>query len=57
MVWAAGWFDRNVRELYEMLYQYEFDYVFDSTNFTKAFHFQPTSYAGGVHITTQAYRQ
>jgi nucleoside-diphosphate-sugar epimerase len=57
MVDVAGWFDHNVRELYEMLYQYEFDYVFDSTKFTKAFHFQPTSYAEGVQITTQAYRQ
>jgi nucleoside-diphosphate-sugar epimerase len=29
MVWVAGWFDRTVRELCEMLYQYEVDY---STN-------------------------
>ena len=34
---VAGFFDTTVRELYEMLYQYEFDYVFDSTKFTKAF--------------------
>ena len=57
MVWVAGWFDRTVRELHEMLYQYEFEYVFDSTKFTKAFHFQPTSYAEGVHTTAQAYMQ
>ena len=31
MLWLAGWFDTTVRELYEMRYQYEFDYIFDST--------------------------
>jgi nucleoside-diphosphate-sugar epimerase len=54
MLKLAGWFDSNVRELYEMLYQYEFDYVFDSTKFTKAFRFQPTPYAEGVRTTAQA---
>ncbi len=54
MLWVAGWFDTTVRELYEMLYQYEFDYVFDSTKFAKAFRFQPTSYAEGVRRTAQA---
>jgi nucleoside-diphosphate-sugar epimerase len=57
MIWVAGWFDTTIRELYEMLYQYEFDYVFDSTKFMKAFHFQPTSYPEGVHRTAQAYLQ
>jgi nucleoside-diphosphate-sugar epimerase len=57
MVWAAGWFDTTIGELYEMLYQYEFDYVFDSTKFMKAFDFQPTPYPEGVHRTAQAYRQ
>ena len=57
MLRVAGWFDTTVRELYEMLYQYEFDYIFDSTKFTTAFRFQPTSYAEGVRRTTQAYQQ
>jgi len=35
MVWGAGWFDSNIREVYEMLYQYESDYVFDSTKFPR----------------------
>jgi hypothetical protein len=35
----AGWFDTTVRELYGMLYQYEAEYIFDSTKFTKAFRF------------------
>jgi nucleoside-diphosphate-sugar epimerase len=57
MLWAARWFDTTVQELYEMLYQYEFDYIFDSTKFTKAFGFQPTSYVEGVRRTVRAYRQ
>jgi len=57
MIWLAGLFDPTVRELYEMLYQYEFDYVFDSTKFTKAFGFQPTSYAEGTIITSEAYKE
>src|SRR5258708_209710 len=57
MLRVAGWFDTTVRELYEMLYQYEFDYIFDSTKFTTAFRFQSTSYAEGVRRTAQAYRQ
>jgi len=57
MLRLAGWFDTIVRELYEMLYQYEFDYIFDSTKFTETFRFQPTSYAEGVRRTAQSYRQ
>src|ERR1700737_640987 len=55
MLRIAGWFDTTVRELYEMLYQYEFDYIFDSTKFTETFSFQPTSYAEGVRRTAHAY--
>ncbi|HXM95939.1 MAG TPA: NAD-dependent epimerase/dehydratase family protein [Candidatus Dormibacteraeota bacterium] len=57
MLKIVGWFDTTVREMYEMLYQYEFEYIFDSTKFTQAFRFPPTSYAEGIHITAQAYRQ
>jgi len=52
----AGWFDTATRELYEMLYQYEFDYIFDSTKFMKAFNFQPASYSEGIHRSVQACR-
>ena len=44
----------NIRELYEMLYQYEDDYIFDSSKFTKTFRFQPTAYAEGIRRTGQA---
>jgi nucleoside-diphosphate-sugar epimerase len=56
MLWLAGWFDTTIRESYEMLYQYEFDYAFDSTKFMEAFHFQPTPYPEGIHRTAQAYQ-
>jgi nucleoside-diphosphate-sugar epimerase len=54
MLWLAGWFDTTIRESHEMLYQSEFDYVFDSTKFMEAFHFQPTPYPEGIHRTAQA---
>lgn len=56
MLWLAGWFDTTIRESNEMLYQSEFDYVFDSTKFMEAFHFQPTPYPEGIHRTAQAYQ-
>lgn len=51
----AGLFDRTTRELYEMLYQNEHDYLFDSTKFDTTFAFAPTSYEEGVRITAAAY--
>jgi len=55
MVRIAGWFDSNVRESYEMLYQSESEYLFDSSKFTEAFGFEPTSYARGIHLTAAAF--
>jgi len=57
MLKLAGWFDTTVRESYEMLYQSEFDYVFDSSKFTREFHCQPTSYAEGIRKTAGASQQ
>jgi hypothetical protein len=45
----------DVRESYEMLYQSEAPYLFDSSKFAAAFGFEPTSYARGVHLTAAAY--
>lgn len=47
----AGWFDSDIRESYEMLYQSDSPYVFDSTKFAKAFRVEPTSYAEGIRRT------
>jgi nucleoside-diphosphate-sugar epimerase len=55
--WAirlGGIFDRTTAELYEMLYQYEFDYLFDSSKFENAYSFQPTSYEQGIRATAIA---
>lgn len=55
LVRIAGLFDSNIREIYEMLYQNDSEYLFDSTKFTQAFNFQPTSYADGIQFTAAAY--
>ncbi len=53
---VAGLFDSTVRESYEMLYQSDSDYSFDSSKFAKAFDFEATSYAEGIRLTAAAYK-
>jgi nucleoside-diphosphate-sugar epimerase len=48
LIKLAGLFDQNTRESYEMLYQYDSAYLFESTKFSKTFSFEATSYAEGV---------
>ncbi len=48
MVWAGGWLDRTVRETKEMLYQYDRDYLFDATKFTRTFGAAATPYVEGA---------
>lgn len=52
---VAGLFHALVGELPEMLYQNEFDYVFDSSKFARAFGGRPTSYAEGIRETARSY--
>ena len=47
-------FNSIVRESLEMLYQNEFDYLFDSTKFEKEFSFKPTSYEDGIFETVSS---
>lgn len=56
MIRMGGLFDRTTAELHEMLYQYAFDYRFDSSKFEKAYHFTPTPYEEGIKATAAAYR-
>jgi nucleoside-diphosphate-sugar epimerase len=56
MLKLVGLLNSDVRELGEMLYQYESPYLFDSTKFTKAFEFEPTAYADGIEQTAVAYK-
>jgi nucleoside-diphosphate-sugar epimerase len=53
MLKVLGWFNPLMKELYEMLYQNEYAYVFDSSKFDKAFNFTPTSYQQGVKETIE----
>lgn len=47
-----------MRETVEMLYQYDRDYVFDSSKFEQHFNFEPTSYAEGIsQIVKSDYKQ
>ncbi len=57
MIKLYGLINSNVKEIYEMLYQNEFDYEFDSTKFEKYFSFKPTSYEDGLERTIEYYKQ
>jgi nucleoside-diphosphate-sugar epimerase len=50
-VWTLGLFIPVLREFVEMMYQFENDYVFDSTKFEKAFAQQATPYKKGIEET------
>lgn len=47
----VGLFVPVLREMVEMMYQFDTDYVFDSTKFEKAFKVQATSYRDGIAAT------
>ena len=51
MVKAAGIFDKTTSESYEMLYQHEFNYHFDSSKFNKYFDYKPKPYNEGIKET------
>ncbi|HLS94836.1 MAG TPA: NAD-dependent epimerase/dehydratase family protein [Sphingobacterium sp.] len=44
----GGLFNRTIKEVIEMNYQYDRDYFFDSSKFCDAFGFVPTSYETGI---------
>lgn len=56
MLQMAGIFDSTIRELPEMLYQSRFEYIFDSSKFSRTFGIQATPYADGVKQTAASYR-
>jgi nucleoside-diphosphate-sugar epimerase len=56
MLRLAGWFNPQVRESYEMLYQSDSPYLFDSTKFANEFGFAGTSYPDGVRIAADSYK-
>lgn len=52
----GGLFNKLVKELYEMLYQHESEYIFDSSKFENAFGIQPTTYEEGIKQTVLSYK-
>ncbi len=55
MIKIAGLFIADIRESYEMLYQNDTAYVFDSGKFSKAFNVEPTPYTRGIEFTAAVY--
>lgn len=55
MIRLGGIFDRTIRELHEMAYQYQFEYLFDSSKFQRAYNYQPCSYEDGIRATASRY--
>lgn len=52
LIRMAGLFNTAMFESYEMLYQYEANYYFDSTKFNDFFKYRPKSYYEGIRETT-----
>jgi hypothetical protein len=52
----VGLFNPPVAESYEMLYQSEFPYLFDSSKFARDFGFTGTPYAEGIRATAASYQ-
>lgn len=51
MIKMIGFFNNDISEIYEMLYQNESDYLFDSTKFNDFFNYNPISYKEGIRDT------
>jgi len=51
MIHMASIFNKTISESYEMLYQYESEYYFDSTKFNEYFKYKPTTYQDGIKET------
>lgn len=51
MLKFIGIFSGIIKESIEMLYQNEYEYLFDSSKFEKAFNLKPTPYKNGIYET------
>jgi len=56
MMSMLGIFNHDIKEVVEMLYQNEFDYVFDSSKFEKAFSVKATPYEAGIKEAAATYK-
>lgn len=57
MLRVAGWFKPLIGESYEMLYQSDSPYLFDSTKFAQEFGFAGTPYTEGIRIAADSYKR
>ena len=57
MIRVGGWFNPLVGEIYEMLYQNDSSYIFDSSKFAKSFGFSGTPYSDGIRATAASYKR
>jgi nucleoside-diphosphate-sugar epimerase len=55
MLSVLGLFIPILKEMKEMMYQYNFDYEFNSDKFEKTFNFKPTSYEEGLKTCVDFY--
>jgi nucleoside-diphosphate-sugar epimerase len=55
MIQLVGLFNPIIRESVEMLYQYDSDYLFDSSKFDKAFKFNKVTYPDGIKEVMKTY--
>jgi nucleoside-diphosphate-sugar epimerase len=56
MLRIAGWFDPLVAESYEMLYQSDSPYLFNSSKLAREFRFAATPYADGIRTTAASFK-
>ncbi|MGH9715453.1 MAG: NAD-dependent epimerase/dehydratase family protein [Candidatus Acidiferrales bacterium] len=52
----VGLINSVVREMWEMMYQYDSPYIFDSSKYAKAFGFQGTPYADAIRATADSFK-
>jgi nucleoside-diphosphate-sugar epimerase len=56
MLKLLGIFSHDLKEIVEMTYQNDRDYIFDSSDFEKTFNFKPTSYKDGLIETAGSFK-
>jgi nucleoside-diphosphate-sugar epimerase len=57
MIRLAGWFNPLIAESYEMLYQSDSPYIFDSSKFAREFGLGGTPYADGIRTTAASFKR
>ena len=57
MLRVAGWFDPLVTESYEMRYQSDRPYLFDSSKFAREFGFAGTPYADAIRTIAASFNR